>query len=113
MPFHSFNKNIVLTKTTIIQSWEAICSRYHAWHADHIHPPTSDETTPEDEDTKIYPYNEMNEWKTLSRSIPRGDIHINDIDMLGLREFDINHAWSHPEVSTTKIESASNYIDYN
>ena len=54
----------------------------------------------------------MNE-QTLSRSMPRGDIHINDIDMLGLREFDIKHAWSHPEVSTTTIESASNYIDYN
>ena len=103
MPFHSFNKNIVLTKTTIIQSWEAICSRYHAWHVDHIHPPTSNETTPEDEDTNIYPDNEMNEWKTLSRSIPRGDIHINDIYMLDLREFDINHAWSHPELLTTTI----------
>ena len=55
----------------------------------------------------------MNEWKTLSRSMPRGDIHINDIGMPSLREFDINHAWSHPEVSTTKIEFASNYIDYN
>ena len=43
----------------------------------------------------------------------RGGIHINDIDMLGLREFDINHAWSHPEVSKTTIEFASNYIDYN
>ena len=86
---------------------------YHAWHVDRIPPPTSDETTSEDEDTNIYPENEMNEWKTLSRSIPRGDIHINNIDMLDLREFDFNHAWSHLELSTTTIEYASNYIDYN
>ena len=53
-PFHSFNKNIGLTKTTIIQNSEPIRNTYHAWHVDCIPPPTSDETTYEDEDTNIY-----------------------------------------------------------
>ena len=52
-PFCSFNENIGLTKTTIIQNWEAIHNTYHAWHADRIPPPTFDETTSEDEDTNI------------------------------------------------------------
>ena len=56
---------------------------------------------------------DMNEWKVFSRLVPTSNIHINELDMLGLWYFDTNHSWNHPEVSTYTLETAPNYIDYN
>ena len=59
------------------------------------------------------PNKEIKEWKVLSRLVPTFDIHINDLDMLGLQDFDTNHTWNRQEVSIGTLETAPNYIDNN
>jgi len=56
---------------------------------------------------------EMNEWQVLSRLVLASNIHINELDMLGLRDFDTNHTWNHLEVSKNTLETAPNYTEYN
>ena len=51
---------------------------------------------------------EMNEWEFLSRLVPTCNIHINDLDMLGIQDIDTNHTWNHSEVSTNALETAPN-----
>ena len=41
---------------------------------------------------------DMNECQVLSRLVPIGNIHINELDMLGLQDFDTNNTWKRPEV---------------
>ena len=55
----------------------------------------------------------MNEWQVFSILVPTCNIHINEIDMLGLQDFDTNHTWNRPKVSTDTLETTPNYIDYN
>ena len=95
--FRSFTRDIGLTSHVILSNWENIRNTYSAWHVDCILATTLDEPTSEDEDTThtIHPKIDMNKWKKISRLVPTGNLHINELDMLGFQYFDTNHEWNH------------------
>ena len=61
----------------------------------------------------MHPNTKMKEWKALSRLVPICNIHINEFDMLSLKDFDTNHTWNHLEASTYTLEHTPNHIDHS
>ena len=85
-PLCSFSEDIGLSKEEITANWEIIKNDYHVWHVHRTPVHTPNEKTSEDEDNHITIQQnmEMNEWQSLSRLSPTGNINFTSLDMLGL-----------------------------
>ena len=55
----------------------------------------------------------MDEWELLSQMRPGNNIHIDDLEMLGHRDFDKNHNWTHKNITTDLHHIATSFIDLN
>ena len=55
----------------------------------------------------------MDEWELLSQMRPSNNIQVNDLEMLGHREFDKNHNWSHNNIPTHLHVTTTSFIDLN
>ena len=55
----------------------------------------------------------MDEWELLSQMRPGNNIKVNDLEMLGHREFDKNHNWSHNNICTELHETVTSFIEVN
>ena len=56
---------------------------------------------------------DMHEWKFLSQLHPGNNLEVDDLDMLGHRDFDSNHNWNHTTIPSTLHETAENFIEFN
>eukprot|EP01018_Ginkgo_biloba_P035772 Gb_33711 [translate_table: standard] len=92
-PFRTFDVDIGIVKEVIIERWRSF--RYHAWH---IKCAEEEETLVDDDDEEIeFHRSETNrdqdEWEIISGLMNAGNFPFTDVDMLGQRDFDINHDW--------------------
>jgi hypothetical protein len=72
-------------------------------------------TLDEDEDnsTHLHPNMDINEWELLSRLILVANIDFNELDILGIHDFDTNYCWDNPEIPEAVLNSAPQFIETN
>jgi hypothetical protein len=54
----------------------------------------------------MHPDMEINEWELLSILIPTTNIDFNELDILGIHDFDTNYCWNNPEIPEAILTSA-------
>ena len=55
----------------------------------------------------------MSEWELLSQLHPGNNLQLDDIDILGHRNFDANHNWGHMHIPLHLQNSAISFLDLN
>ena len=55
----------------------------------------------------------MDEWELVSQMRLGNNIQVDRLEMLGHREFDKNHNWSHNNIPTHLHETTTSFIDLN
>ena len=99
-PFRNVPKDIGSSDLEIVSAWESFHGSYNPWHVDRepSPPPTiSVDTPPPDEDHPTSSIN-LSEWELLSQLHPGNNLQLDDLDMLGHRNFDTNHNWGHTQI---------------
>ena len=85
------------------------------WHVERIHEEPSTPTS-NDSNSDPIPFplpHTMDEWELLSQIRPGNNTHIDDLEMLGHRDFDKNHNWTHNNIPTHLHETSIPFIDFN
>ena len=113
-PFRTLPGDIGSTDAEIIAHWEQKKGTYTPWHVhrENEHPqspPTEDQTTANTPPASM----QMNEWQILSQLHPSYNIAIDDLNMIGYLDFDVNHNWSQNIIPPPLQETTSNFIDFN
>ena len=56
---------------------------------------------------------QMNEWEILYHLHPCYNIEIDSLEIIGHRDFDFNHNWSHTSIPLHLQETTINFIEFN
>ena len=85
------------------------------WHIEHTEEePSTPLSDGSNFDAITFPLSHtMDEWELLSEMRPGNNIEVNDLEMLGHREFDKSHNWSHSNICTKLHETTTSFIDLN
>ena len=92
-PFRSIPHDIGTTTSEIISRWYQIKGTYVVWHIEHAEEePSTPLSNVSNFDAITFPLpHTMDEWELLSQIRPGNNIHIDEFEMLGHRDFDKNH----------------------
>ena len=112
-PFHNISTDIRASTEQIEHNWETYAGQYKPWHVcRNVQEPIHEVASAEDHEN-IIPDSIPNEWQVLAGLYPGLPIHLNDLDMLGSREFDLNNTWEDQELNTLQIKIATTFIQSN
>ena len=114
-PFRALPEDIGTTSSEIISHWHRIKGTYVVWHVERTQEQPS---TPVSDDSNsnavTFPFpHSMDEWELLSQMRPGNNIQIDDLEMLGHRDFEKNHYWTHNNITTHFHETTTSFIDLN
>ena len=114
--FRNIEQDIGLTKDVIIANWYQLSSYgFTVWHVPQTTASISEADNQEDDndETTSLKNIEMQEWELLSRM---GHINYDDLDdmkILGRREFDMNQNWQEHTVPQNLHDCAPDFIALN
>ena len=94
---------------------ETFRGSYNPWHVNRqpSPPPTiSIDTPPPHEDHPACSI-DMSEWELLSQLHPGNNLQLDDLDMLGHRDFDTNHNWGHTHIPLHLQNLTISFLDLN
>lgn len=114
-PFYIIQDDTTDKTNQLMEQWEAFKDSYNAWHVHRTTIAATEETeedTSSDEEINLQ-HNIQSEWQALSSIHPRNPLQINELDMLGKRDMDINHSWGTTQFNTQQQISASTFIEYD
>ena len=112
-PFHNIPTDIGASAEQIEHNWETYAGQYKPWHVrKNVQEPIREVARSEDHEN-IIPDSIPNEWQVLAGLYPGLPIHLNDLDMLGSRDFDLNNTWEDQELSTLQRKIATTFIQSN
>ncbi|XP_057840719.2 uncharacterized protein LOC131050534 [Cryptomeria japonica] len=114
-PFRNIAMDFGSTDDEIQGQWQRFSHNYNPWHV-HCTPPEADEksnTSTPSSDAEQMPKSILNEWQVLSASYPGLPIHLDELDILGQRDIDLNHDWGEHHSSPQEKQIATNFIHSN
>ena len=99
--FHSIPRDIGTTASEIISHWKQIKGTYTIWHVERAQEePCTPLSNDSNSDAINFPLsNNMDEWELLSQMRPGNNSQIDDLEMLGHRDFDKLHDWTHNNIT--------------
>ena len=111
--FREIHIDIGVDKDDIIRHWKQLkIETYNVWHVDRTD--QDDEILEEENDSNgdmdIQYSMQLNEWEFLSQLCLASSSSLNDLDMLGKRDFDNNHPWEDHNVPLNLHDHAIQFI---
>ncbi|XP_059070535.1 uncharacterized protein LOC131860176 [Cryptomeria japonica] len=115
-PFRNIPTDIRTSPAQIIANWKLLCIHgYTRWHIYGIeHECKTENDIDSNGDTFLYSHNEdQYEWEYLSQMGASNKINVNDLQMLGRRDYDINFDWHAPYPTDPLHHTVVTFISTN
>ena len=112
-PFRHITIEISITKDEIVTNWKSLQpTNYIVFHINRVQniPTAEPEDDTDNDDLEILEDPDLYEWELLSQMGASNNLNIDDLDMLGKRDIDINYSWNTNNIFHQLDESTTTFI---